>query len=858
MSAQDVHTEEELRAYRAALEHLPDPRPRPEGELPLLRRIWQSPKGWAIVSDVNNSTIGIFYTGAALLFFVLAGVLALLIRAQLALPLNDFIGQATYNQLFTMHGTMMMFLFAVPAMESVGVLLLPQMLAARDLPFPRLSAFAFWAYFIGGLAFFCSLLFGVAPDQGWTMYPPLSSFEQSPGIGADFWLLGIGFIEISAIAGAVEIVIGTLRTRAPGMTLDKLPVFGWTMLVFAGMIVAGFPAIILSTILLELERALHWPFFVSELGGTPLLWQHLFWFFGHPEVYIIFLPAAGLLSMIVPTVARTPLLGYRLVVLAILSIAFFSFGVWAHHMFATGLPMLSLSVFSAASMAVAMPAGIQVFAWIGTLALAKKMRWNAPALFAVGAIATFAMGGLTGVMVALVPFDWQAHDTHFVVAHLHYVLIGGMVMPLFAALYMWAPMISRRPLNDRLGRWAFWLMFSGFHITFLPMHVTGMAGMPRRVFTYQPYGELAALNLVSSLGALLIAAGVAVFLYDLVRNFRYWPGQRNAGNVYHAGTLEWLPSDVYGVRSMPVVNSRDPLWDMPQLAEQVARGQWFLPGAPTGQRETIVVSAIHAVPQYLMQLSGPGWPHVLAAVGVAGFFLSLTVKWYVAGMAFGLLGIASIYAWVWDLDLEQPGEPVEVGGGLRLPVGMHGPKGHAWWAMAVLDTVLAMVFACMVFSYFFLWSQAPARWMPHNGVWPELRWLWVALAGLIASFVLVELAGRALAKPARSLAAPLLLAGSFAAFAFAFGVDLWSLLATGLDPKANAYGATVVAISALTGALVAALALMVGYVLVRWATGRLHARRRAAFDVTRQLLLYALAQSAIGLLLVRGFPLVAA
>ena len=853
-----MNVDHDTRAYQAALEHLPDPRPRPDDELPLLKRIWQSPKGWAIVSDVNNSTIGTFYTGAALLFFLLAGVLALLMRLQLALPLNTFLGEATYNQFFTMHGTVMMFLFAVPAMESLGVLLLPQMLAARDLPFPRLSAFAFWAYFIGGLAFFCSLFFGVAPDQGWTMYPPLSSHAQSPGIGADFWLLGIGFIEISAIAGAVEIVVGILRTRAPGMTMDELPVFAWAMLVFAGMIIIGFPAIILSTILLELERALHWPFFIAELGGASLLWQHLFWFFGHPEVYIIFLPAAGLMSMIVPTVARAPLLGYRLVVLAILSIAFLSFGVWTHHMFATGLPTLSLGVFSAASMGVSMPAGIQVFAWIGTLALAKKMRWSTPALFAVGSIVTFAMGGLTGVMVALVPFDWQAHDTHFVVAHLHYVLIGGMVMPLFAAIYMWTPMISRRALSERLGRWAFWLIFTGFHVTFLPMHVTGMAGMPRRAFTYQSYAWLDALNLVSTLGALLIGVGVCVFLFDLARHFRYAPGGGNAGNVHDAGTLEWLPSDVFGVRSMPVVASVYPLWDEPRLGEQVERGQWFLPDAPTGTRETIVVSPIHAVPQYVMQLGTPGWPHVLAAVGVAGFFLALTVKWTGVSLAFGVLAIAAIFAWVWDLDREPPAQPVDVGGGLRLPVGMHGPKGHAWWAMAVLNTVLAMIFACMVFSYFFLWSQAPARWMPHNGAWPEPHWLWMALAALAASLVLAKLASWALVASQRAYAAPLLLLGSFLAFATAFGIDLWSLLATGLDPKANAYAATVVTISALTGALVATLALMVGYVLVRAATGRVHANRRAAFDVTRQLLLYALAQAAAGLLLVRVFPLVAA
>src|SRR5690606_2713461 len=303
----------------------------------------------------------------------------------------------------------------------------------------------------------------------------------SPGINADFWLLGIGFIEISAIAGAIEIIVGVLRTRAPGMSLDKMPIFAWGMLVFAVMIVIAFPAIILGTLLLELERALNWPFFDPTRGGDPLLWQHLFWFFGHPEVYIIFLPAAALVSTMVAALARTPLIGHNLIVLAFLATGFISFGVWSHHMFTTGMPRLSVGFFSAASMAVSVPAGIQVFSWIATLA-AGKPRHDTPTLFVVGGLVTFVMGGLTGVMVAMVPFDWQAHDTHFIVAHLHYVLIGGMVFPLFAAFYYWMGMTSRRALSERLGKWVFWLMFAGMHITFLPMHLTGFMGMPRRVY----------------------------------------------------------------------------------------------------------------------------------------------------------------------------------------------------------------------------------------------------------------------------------------------------------------------------------------------------------------------------------------
>src|SRR5690606_2507748 len=393
------------------------------------------------ITAINNNYIGVYYVGAAMLFFVLAGILAVLMRTQLAMPLNGFLPQETYNQFFTVHGTTMMFLFAVPAVEALGVLLLPQMLGARDLPFPRLSAYAFWAYLIGGLFFFSSIFFGLAPNGGWFMYPPLTSTAWSPGINADFWLLGIGFTEISAIAGAIEIIVGLLRTRARVIPLDKLPIFAWALLIFAGMIIIAVPSIILSPLLLELERAFGWPFFDALKGGDPLLWQHLFWFFGHPEVYIIFLPAAGAMSTIIPAMARAPLVGHRLVVLAMLATGFISFGVWAHHMFTTGMPTISTSFFSAASMAVSVPAGIQVFAWIATIA-AGRMRFSTPGLFAVGGLTIFVMGGLTGVMVAMVPFDWQAHDSYFIVAHLHYVLIGGMVFPMFAAIYYWLPMSS--------------------------------------------------------------------------------------------------------------------------------------------------------------------------------------------------------------------------------------------------------------------------------------------------------------------------------------------------------------------------------------------------------------------------------
>ncbi len=832
----------------ALYQRFPTTEKRPAGELEALKKIWCAPKGLQYLTAVNNNFVGIYYVGGAFLFFLLAGGLALLMRTQLALPLNGFLGEETYNQIFTMHGTVMMFLFAVPAVEALGILLLPQMLAARDLPFPRLSAYAFWAYFLGGLAFFCSLFVGLAPNGGWFMYPPLTSTAYSPGINADFWLLGIGFIEISAIAGAIEIIVGVLKTRAPGMSLDKLPIFAWSMLVFAAMIVIGFPSIILATLLLELERALNWPFFDALRGGDPILWQHLFWFFGHPDVYIIFLPAAGMMSMIIPTIARTPLVGHNLVVLAMLATGFISFGVWAHHMFTTGLPPLSTAFFSAASVAVSVPAGLQVFSWIATLA-AGRINWCVPAYFAVGSIIIFVMGGLTGVMLALVPFDWVAHDTYFVVAHLHYVLIGGMVFPLFAAFYYWAPMMSRKPLSERLGRWAFWFMFVGMHVTFLVMHLTGLMGMPRRVFTY-PDNGWALPNQISTFGAFLFGIGVLLVVIDMVRNFRFSTGE-SAGNIYNAGTLEWLPTELFSSRSIPVVKSRYPLWDDPKLSDHVEEGRYFLPNSATGERETIVTSPWSAEPQYLQRMPGPSWFHLGAAVFTAGFFLLLTVQLYWPSMASGVLAVACILRWAWANDLPMRQESADIGAGIRVPTYAHGARSHGWWAMAVLLTVSGMIFIMLVFSYVFLWSRQP-------DAWPEPRPLFVAYGALALCAAAAAAALGAMRVYARSPALAAALAGAAALALIAqWSFGLWDWRAAGLDPELHAHGALVAAFLAWDASFAAISAMMALYLLARLIAGLLARERPATMECVSLFLTYSAVQAAIAIVMTRLFPLAA-
>jgi cytochrome c oxidase subunit I+III len=832
--------------------------PRPAGELAKLKSAWKVPRGLALLTAVNNTYIGQFYVAAALLFFILAGILALLMRLQLAVPENTLIGQDTYNQLFTMHGTVMMFLFAVPVVEAIGVLLLPQMQAARDLPFPRLSAYAFWAYLIGGLVFFASLFFGLAPDGGWFMYPPLTSLRYSPGDNADFWLLGIGFIEISAIAGAIEIIVGILRTRAPGMSLDKMPVFAWSMLVFAGMIVFAFPAVILATMMLELERAFQWPFFMVEKGGDPLLWQHLFWFFGHPEVYIIFLPAAGMVSMIVPAMTGAPLAGYRLIVVALVATGFFSFGLWVHHMFATGIPALSLALFSAASAAVAIPSGIQVFAWIATIA-AGRLRLTAPSLFILGFLATFVIGGLTGVMIAMVPFDWQAHDTYFIVAHLHYVLFGGMVFPLFAALYYWVPTLSRKPLSERMGRWSFALLFIGFNVTFFPMHFTGLMGMPRRVYTYPENMGWDWPNLLSTGGAFTIGAGVLVCLADLALNFRF-TNANHAGNIWRAGTLEWLPNDVYGVRSIPKVSSREPLWHDPALPDDVAAGRYFLPGTLTGRRETLVTSPVEAEPQYLLLVPGPSWRSFLAALFTAAFFLLLTVKLVSPALVCGVLALIMIMAWMWQTDPGPGHARVDIGNGLKLPVNLAGSVSHSWWATVVLLLVAGSLFITLAFSYLYLWSVSPEGWPAAGGhPLPSAWWPAASASAFIVSSAAMAFSSRMLAKAQDYGQWPVRfgLACASLAVAAALILDFEAHWESGLRPAISSYGAVVYTLLAVEAQLVATVVIMGLYTLARSAAGMLTPQRRATFDNTMLLCHYTAGQGLVSLLIEHGFPRVA-
>jgi cytochrome c oxidase subunit I+III len=695
-------------------------------------RVWGNPGGWRALSIVNHSVVAMRFMVTGLVFFVIAGLLAMLLRAQLARPGQQFMDVDAYNQAFTAHGTMMMFLFAVPILMGAAAYLLPKMLGARDLVFPRLSAFGYWCYLFGGVIFCAGLAMGLGPDSGWFMYTPLSSDVHSPGLNSDFWLIGITFVEIATLAAGIEIAVSILRTRTAGMALHQMPIFAWAMLVTSMMIIIGFPPLILASVLLEIERAAGWAFFDPTRGGDPLLWQHLFWLFGHPEVYIIFLPAAGMVSTLVAVHSQRPLVGYAWVVVSLISTGVLSFGLWVHHMFAVGIPALAQGFFAAASMAVAIPTGVQVFAWIATLATGRP-RWNPPMLWLFGFLATFVLGGLTGVMLAFVPFDWQVHDTHFVVAHLHYVLIGGMVFPLFAALYHWLPLASGRLGSPRLAKLGFWLTFIGFHGTFLVMHWTGLIGMPRRVWTYETGMGWDMPNLVSSIFGFVMAFGIAATLLDLALHWRY--GRKAEPNPWKADTLEWAsgqPPRSYNFASLPTIATRHPMWEQPHLSAQIAAGQFGLPRAAHGRRETMGSDPVSGQPREVIHLPGNSYWPLLAALMIAAMCVALLARSYWFALAGALAAVLVLLRWSW----ENGAHPTAVAGEDHdLPQGLelHSRTfdGPGLWGMGLTMTANAALFGSLVFAWCFLWLVAPA-W-PRPALSPLPFWALPAATAVFAA-----------------------------------------------------------------------------------------------------------------------------
>ena len=606
-----------------------------------LEKTWAEPpglRGW--LSSVSHHSIAKRYIVTALLFFALAGLLAAVMRLQLSRADNHLVGPDLYNQLFTVHGTAMMFLFAVPIMEAVGLYLVPLMLGTRQVAFPRLNAFGYWLYLFGGAMLFIVFALNIGPEAGWFSYVPLAGPQFSAGKRSDFWAQLITFTEVSGLIGAIQLVVTPFKMRAPGMSINRVPLFVWAQVVTAFMIIFAMPAVMFGSTLLILDRLVGTQFFNPAAGGDVLLWQHLFWFFGHPEVYIIFLPALGMVSQIVPTFARRPVFGYLGLVLALVVTAFLAFGLWVHHMFATGLPPLGMSFFTAASVLIAIPTGLQIFCWIATLATGGQVRMATPLLFIIGFFFIFVVGGLTGVMLGSTALDSQLHDTYFVVAHLHYVLIGGAVFPLFGGFYYWFPKLTGRLLSERAGKWNFWLFFIGFNVTFFPMHILGLHGMTRRIYTYSADTGWQSLNMLATVGALIIATSMVVFLLNVIVSLRR--GKPAGDNPWGAATLEWAtssPPPPYNFAHLPVVASANPLWEPAGLSAVVT-------GLPNSERVTLITSLHDAEPDQILFLPSPSlWPFAAAIAVSIMFIASIFTPW---AIVWGSIPVAiALTGWFW-------------------------------------------------------------------------------------------------------------------------------------------------------------------------------------------------------------------
>jgi cytochrome c oxidase subunit I+III len=709
-------------------------------EAPDLERLsatWAEGQGfWSALTSVDHVRIGQRYILTAIGFFLLAGLAALGMRLQLARAENGLVGPDLYNQLFTLHGSAMMFLFAVPVMQGFGVYLVPLMIGARNVAFPRLNAYSYFVYLFGGLLLCAGFLRGMGPDAGWFSYVPLAGPEFSPGKRVDIWAQLITFTELSGLAVAVNLIVTVLKHRAPGMSLDRLPLFVWATFVTSFMVIFAMPAVMVGSSLLALDRLVGTHFFNTVEGGDALLWQHLFWFFGHPEVYIIFLPALGMVSTIIISATRRAIFGYRALVLSLVATAFMAFGLWVHHMFTTGLPGLGQGFFTAASIMIALPSGIQIFCWIATL-WAGRPRLTVPLCFVLGFIAIFVLGGLTGVMLASVPLDLQVHDTYFVVAHFHYVLIGGAVFPLVGALHHWFPKFTGRALDERMGVATFALMFVGFNLTFFPMHLLGLAGMPRRVYTYLPHMGYSGMNALATAGAFLLGLGVLMFSLNAL-----WSRARGkrVENPWRADSLEWStpsPPPPYKFAELPVVTSRYPGWTAQGLPVRLR----------DDRRVAIVTTLSDARIDHTTELPGPSpWPAAAAAATGALIVACIFTPW---GLPVGgaLLALPLI-GWFWphpphkplldahDREVDDDTDPVELSWGSREPL---------FWGVALLIVIEASGLGLLLGSYFYLSGNEPS-WPPPGVRLPPLGPAAASTALLLATLPTQHLVNRAASR----------------------------------------------------------------------------------------------------------------
>ncbi len=605
-----------------------------------LEKAWGRPRGFIHwLRDIDHKAIGRRTIVTAFIFFALGGVLAVIMRLQLSRPDNDLVDPDLYNQIFTTHGSTMMFLFAVPVMQGFGIFLVPLMVGTRNVAFPRLTAYAYWTYLIGCVLLWTGLFCDAGPDAGWFSYLPLSGPDYAAGKRVDIWAQMITFTELSALANAVSLIATILKHRAPGMSLNRMPLFVWATLITSFMVVFAMPAVMLSSSMLALDRLVGTQFFNQAEGGDPILWQHLFWYFAHPEVYITFIPALGFVSSILAPFCRTRVVGYNAMILSMTTTAFIGFGVWVHHMFATGLPQLGASFFTAASLLIAIPTGVQMFCWIGTI-WRGRLRVTTALLFILGFIATFVIGGLTGVMIAAVPLDIQLHDTFFIVAHLHYVLIGGSVFPLLGAVYYWFPKMTGRMMSERLGKVSFALVLVGFHLTFFPMHQLGLEGMPRRVYTYDAASGFGNLNLLASIGAMVLGLGVVLTVLNAVVSLV--KGRGAEPDPWQADGLEWStasPPPAYNFIHLPTVRDKYPRWT-------AASDQPVVSGVRSDRPEVLVTRLMDAEPDHRAELANHTIFPLLTALATGVTFIAVIFHPWGAVIGTGLTA-AALIGWFW-------------------------------------------------------------------------------------------------------------------------------------------------------------------------------------------------------------------
>ena len=614
-----------------------------------LTRIWEDPPGlYGWLATTDHKKIGKRYLATAMIFLIIGGIEALLIRTQLIVPNADLLSAEAYNQIMTMHGTTMIFWYALPILTGFSVYLMPMMIGARDLAFPRLNALTYWTFLLSGVLLYISPFMGEAPRGGWFAYVPLTNYEFSPGIGMDFFATSLLLFIISSTGGAINFIATIFRLRAPGMSLARMPLMMWSTTTISWVSIFGLPPLALAVTFLELNRLWKFPFYETGAMGDPLLWQQLFWIFGHPWVYMIFLPATGMISMIIPVFSRRPIVGYVWVATSTVLTGLVGFGVWVHHMFTTGMPQMSMSFFSAASMTISLFTIIQIFAWLATIWLGKPVL-KTPMLFSLGFILLIIIGGLSGVMTAVIPFDWQLHDTYFVVAHIHFVLIGANVFPVFAGLYYWLPKMTGRMMNETLGKWNFWLMLIGMLGGLFVMHISGMLGMPRRIYTYPVDAGWTLANLWTSIGAYILAAGALVGVFNFVYSF--FRGERAAPNPWGADSLEWdspSPPPPYGVARIPTVASRHPLWDPHHESDDLDNSRVLDHG-----EQTLATSTLDAKDGWVANFPGETALPLVLSFWLFGAFLAMTFEalWVTAG--FVVLGLATAAWWMWPTIEEE-------------------------------------------------------------------------------------------------------------------------------------------------------------------------------------------------------------